>query len=94
MLTSLPGVSQVALGKVQPRDPFCRQGNGVLMLTHMASTKYRNKNSNPGLLDSKDQKESISLHSACVLVLSGRSGGEEERCRLAVLWDGWAELDI
>lgn len=43
-----------------PSDPFYSPENGSSpQLSYMPSSKYRNKNSNPGLLDSKEQKEGI-----------------------------------
>lgn len=69
-----PGYLGWLWGRYNPVFQSLGKEMGFPMLIHMASGKYRNNNSNPGLLDSKDQKGSISLRSACVLALPGRRG--------------------
>lgn len=58
--TALPGLPCVIPRQVLPGDLLYRQGNGLTISeVNISSSKYGNTNLNPGLLNSKDIKESI-----------------------------------
>lgn len=59
-ITAEPQMTLLLSAGPLPSDPFYSPENGSSpQLSYMPSSKYRNKNSNPGSLDSKEQKEGI-----------------------------------